>query len=85
VKSQPAFGAAVATAWPRCALTYFTQLFHTEDRGIRDMLQNIATEEVGNLKMVALMIEQHTKRAKQGTKRRPSAAPCLRCVATARA
>jgi Mn-containing catalase len=49
------------------------------------MLQNIATEEVGNLKMVALMIEQHTKRAKQGTRRRPSAAPCLRCAATARA
>ena len=30
------------------------------------MLQNIATEEFGHLEMVALMIEQHTKRAKQG-------------------
>jgi Mn-containing catalase len=47
------------------ALTYFTQSFHTEDRGIRDMLQNIATEEFGHLEMVALLVEPHTKRARQ--------------------
>ena len=55
-----------ATGELSAALTYFTQSFHTEDQGIRDMLQNIATEEFGHLEMVALMIEQHTKRAKQG-------------------
>ena len=55
-----------ATGELSAALTYFTQSFHTEDRGIRDMLQNIATEEFGHLEMIALMIEQHTKRAKQG-------------------
>ena len=55
-----------ATGELSAALTYFTQSFHTEDQGIRDMLQNIATEEFGHLEMVALMIEQHTKRARQG-------------------
>ncbi len=55
-----------ATGELSAALTYFTQSFHTEDQGIRDMLQNIATEEFGHLEMVALMIEQHTKRAKNG-------------------
>jgi len=55
-----------ATGELSAALTYFTQSFHTEDQGIRDMLQNIATEEFGHLEMVALMIEQHTRRAKQG-------------------
>ena len=55
-----------ATGELSAALTYFTQSFHTEDQGIRGMLQNIATEEFGHLEMVALMIEQHTKRAKQG-------------------
>ena len=34
------------------------------------MLQNIATEEFGHLEMVGLMIEQHTKRAKQGAQER---------------
>jgi len=55
-----------ATGQLSAALTYFTQSFHTEDPDIRGMLQNIATEEFGHLEMVALMIEQHTKRAKQG-------------------
>ncbi|HET7883097.1 MAG TPA: manganese catalase family protein [Acetobacteraceae bacterium] len=55
-----------ATGELSAALTYFTQSFHTEDQGIRDMLQNIATEEFGHLEMVAMLIEQHTKRARQG-------------------
>jgi len=48
------------------ALTYFTQSFHTENPGIRDMLMDIATEEFSHLEMVALLIEQHTKNASQG-------------------
>ena len=47
------------------SLTYLTQSFHTENAGIRDMLQDIATEELGHLEMVAMLIEQHTKRAAQ--------------------
>lgn len=52
-----------ATGELTASLTYFTQSFHTEDANIREMLQNIATEELGHLEMVALLIEQHTKRA----------------------
>lgn len=55
-----------ATGELSAALTYFVQSFHTEDQGIRDMLQNIATEEFGHLEMVGLLVEQHTKRARQG-------------------
>jgi Mn-containing catalase len=55
-----------ATGELSAALTYFTQSFHCEDQGIRDMLQNIATEEFSHLEMVAMMVEQHTKRARQG-------------------
>ena len=55
-----------ATGELSAAMTYFVQSLHTEDQGIRDMLQNIATEELGHLEMVGLMIEQHTKRARQG-------------------
>ena len=46
-----------ATGELSAAITYFTQSFHCEDQGIRDMLQNIATEEFSHLEMVALMIE----------------------------
>jgi Mn-containing catalase len=52
------------------ALTYLTQSFHTEDRGIRDLLQDIATEEFGHLEVIALLIEQHTKRASQQAQQR---------------
>lgn len=52
------------------ALTYFTQSFHTDDRAIRDLLQDIATEEFGHLEMVAMLIEQHTKRASQEMQQR---------------
>jgi Mn-containing catalase len=55
-----------ATGELSAAMTYFVQSFHTEDPGIRDMLQNIATEEFGHLEMVGLLVEQHTKRARQG-------------------
>jgi len=37
---------------------YFVQSFACEHKGIRDMLLDIATEEIGHLEMVGLMIEQ---------------------------
>jgi Mn-containing catalase len=45
------------------ALTYLTQSYHTDNPGIRDMLQDIATEEFGHLEVVDLLIEQHTNKA----------------------
>jgi Mn-containing catalase len=54
-----------ATGELSAALTYLTQSYHTEHAGIRDMLQDIATEELGHLEVVALLIEQHTQRASQ--------------------
>jgi Mn-containing catalase len=52
-----------ATGELSASLTYLTQSFHTDNPGIRDMLQDIGTEELGHLEMVAMLIEQHTKRA----------------------
>lgn len=52
-----------ATGELSAALTYLTQSFHTDNAGIRDMLQDIGTEELGHLEVIALLIEQHTKRA----------------------
>lgn len=52
-----------ATGELSAALTYLTQSYHTEDPGIRDMLQDIGTEELGHLEVIALLIEQHTSRA----------------------
>ncbi len=52
-----------ATGELTAALTYWTQSFHIENAGIRDMLQDIATEEFTHLEVVAMLIEQHTKRA----------------------
>ncbi|WPP04836.1 manganese catalase family protein [Methylocella tundrae] len=52
-----------ATGELSAALTYLTQSYHTDDPAIRDMLQDIGTEELGHLEMIALLIEQHTKRA----------------------
>lgn len=46
-------------------LEYFVQSFSCEEKGIRDMLLDIATEEVGHLEMVGLMIEQLTSGAEQ--------------------
>src|SRR5882757_4123777 len=54
-----------ATGELTAALTYLTQSYHTEDAGIRDMLQDIGTEELGHLEMIAMLIEQHTARASQ--------------------
>jgi Mn-containing catalase len=51
-----------ATGELTAALTYWTQSFHVEDPGIRDMLQDIAIEEFSHLEMVGRMIEQHTER-----------------------
>jgi Mn-containing catalase len=54
-----------ATGELTAALTYWTQSFHTDDRGIRDMLQDIGTEEFSHLEIIAMLIEQHTQRASQ--------------------
>lgn len=50
-----------ATGELSAALQYWVQSFHTEDPGIRDMLQDIAIEEFSHLEMVGRLIEVHTK------------------------
>ena len=52
-----------ATGELSAALTYLTQSYHTDNPGIRDMLQDIGTEELGHLEVIALLIEQHTNKA----------------------
>ncbi|MEO1186477.1 MAG: manganese catalase family protein, partial [Cyanobacteria bacterium J06636_27] len=47
------------------ALQYWVQSFHTEDAGIRDMLQDIATEEFSHLEMIGKLIEVHTSNVDQ--------------------
>jgi Mn-containing catalase len=54
-----------ATGELSAALTYWTQSFHTENAGIRDMLQDIGTEEFTHLEIIAMLIEQHTRRGAQ--------------------
>ncbi len=52
-----------ATGELSAALQYWTQSFHTTIPGIRDMLQDIGTEEFSHLEVIAMLIEQHTTRA----------------------
>ena len=52
-----------ATGELTACLQYFVQSFHTESPALRDMLQNISTEEIGHLEMAGMLIEQHTKKA----------------------
>ena len=59
-----------ATGELTAALTYWTQSFHTEDAAIRDMLQDIGTEEFTHLEVIAMLIEQHTKNASQNAQDR---------------
>ncbi|MFM2314604.1 MAG: hypothetical protein RLZZ04_3880 [Cyanobacteriota bacterium] len=54
-----------ATGELSAALQYWVQSFHTEHSGIRDMLQDIATEEFSHLEMVGRLIEVHTKNVDQ--------------------
>jgi Mn-containing catalase len=54
-----------ATGELTAALQYWTQSFHCENPGIRDMLQDIALEEFGHLEMVGKLIEEHTKNVDQ--------------------
>jgi Mn-containing catalase len=59
-----------ATGELTAALTYWTQSFHTTVPGIRDMLQDIGTEEFSHLEIIAMLIEQHTTRASQSARDR---------------
>lgn len=52
-----------ATGELTAGLQYWVQSFHIDDPGIRDMLQDIATEEFGHLEMVGRLIEEHTRRS----------------------
>lgn len=54
-----------ATGELSAALQYWVQSFHTEDPGIKDMLQDIAIEEFSHLEMIGKLIEIHTKNSKQ--------------------
>jgi Mn-containing catalase len=57
-----------ATGELTAALTYWTQSFHTDNAGIRDMMQDIGTEEFTHLEIIAMLIEQHTNRASQSAR-----------------
>lgn len=50
-----------ATGELTAALQYFVESFHVTNSGIRDMLLDISTEELGHLEMVGRLIELHTK------------------------
>ncbi len=54
-----------ATGELTAALQYWTQSFHCEHPGIKDMLQDIAIEEFSHLEMVGKLIEAHTKNVDQ--------------------
>ncbi|MEC4983121.1 MAG: manganese catalase family protein [Oscillatoria sp. PMC 1068.18] len=54
-----------ATGELSAALQYWVQSFHTEDPGIKDMLQDIAIEEFSHLEMIGKLIENHTKNVDQ--------------------
>lgn len=54
-----------ATGELTAALQYWVQSFHCQNRGIRDMLQDIAIEEFGHLEMVGKLIEAHTQNVDQ--------------------
>jgi Mn-containing catalase len=50
-----------ATGELTASLQYFVQSFHVENAGLKDMLLDISTEEMGHLEMVGRLIELHTK------------------------
>jgi Mn-containing catalase len=49
-----------ATGELTACLQYFVQSFHVDNSGIKDMLLDISTEEIGHLEMVGKLIELHT-------------------------
>jgi Mn-containing catalase len=49
-----------ATGELTACLQYFVQSFHVENPGLKDMLLDIATEEIGHLEMVGKLVELHT-------------------------
>lgn len=62
-----------ATCERTAALQYGAQSFHVEDAGIRDMLQDVAVEELSHLAVVAMLILQLSsgaveQRAKRSTR-----------------
>jgi Mn-containing catalase len=54
-----------ATGELTAALQYFVQSQHTDDPALRDMLLDIATEEMGHLEVVGRLIEMHTAKSDQ--------------------
>jgi Mn-containing catalase len=52
-----------ATGELTASLQYFVQSFHVTNAPLKDMLLDIATEEMGHLEMVGMLIEQHTSGA----------------------
>ncbi|MGF1523268.1 MAG: manganese catalase family protein [Leptolyngbyaceae cyanobacterium] len=54
-----------ATGELSAALQYWVQSFHVENKGIKDMLQDIAIEEFSHLEMIGKLIEVHTKNVDQ--------------------
>lgn len=54
-----------ATGELSAALQYWVQSFHVEDKGIKDMLQDIAVEEFSHLEMIGKLIEVHTSTSEQ--------------------
>jgi Mn-containing catalase len=52
-----------ATGELTASLQYFVQSFHVDNAGIKEMLLDIATEEMGHLEMVGKLIELHTSGA----------------------
>ena len=54
-----------ATGELSAGLQYFVQAQHTDEQSLRDMLLDIATEELGHLEIVAHLIEAHTKGSMQ--------------------
>lgn len=66
-RADPRFGQFLleqfggATGELTAALQYYVESFHVENAGIKEMLLDIAVEEMGHLEMVGRLIELHTK------------------------
>src|SRR3984957_20069367 len=54
-----------ATGELTAALQYWVQSFHVDEPSIRDMLQDIAIEELSHLEVVCGGLQQHTRRTEE--------------------